>query len=76
MGAVYTPAAHGWSGVAVAFFDTVCGAESDPRKNRGCPGMGSECAAWKNPGLLTLFNDGSQRFTVLGILCDRLAKVE
>jgi len=66
MGWVYIPAAHPQAGVLVAFLSEGCGAESDPRKKRGCPRMSTSVYARReNTVARTLSDDLAQCSSII-----------
>ena len=71
------PAAHASFGVLVDFLCGGWGAESEPRKNRGCPSEISVLLPYTFilSIRLTFLYDIPQCLTVVGIFCDRFAKV-
>ena len=72
------PAAHPSVGALVDFACGAWGAESEPRKNRGCPLKFLNFVAlyfYHQSIGLTFLYDIPQSLAVVGIFCDRFAEV-
>lgn len=78
IGEVYTPAAQGWWGDATDLDCAGCGAESDPKKNFGCPAIYAHIHSLERDRVQTiptLEYDIAQCFTVTWVLGNGLAVI-